>query len=258
MGAMRALAHRDRQPHCSTGCSTAASREETWRGGKAPTFVGGARRGQADATATHCVSHTGNVAQQPATHQATGVPGPRTRCRSPRCRPSVPSVHSSVEPIATARFKRRRISSGCSREPASTDSALALGKSSPIGRELASRSPWWNSREAARGDLRPLARRGRRTRCGDIVQEAQRSQRPQTPAPQAVGAAWGRLRCSARSAMDPASPPLARLASGPTALPTQPTGVSPRAPRAAPLATTAPIDYCATPLCAVNTPEVSS
>jgi hypothetical protein len=138
-------------------------------------------------------------------------------------------------------------------------------------------SPWWNSREAARGDLRPLARRkahadacvGRRTRCGDIVQEAQRSRGLETPTPQGwvqascpgqlactdvaatrlwYGAAWGRLRCSAREACDPASPPLARQrraagrapageepsprttrAAGPTALPTQPTGVPPRA-----------------------------
>ena len=37
----------------------------------------------------------------------------------------------------------------------------------------------------------------------DIVEEAQRSQRSQTPAPLRVGAAWGRLRCCARSTMSP-------------------------------------------------------
>ena len=92
------------------------------------------------------------------------------------------------------------------------------------------RSPWRKWSGSARGDLRPLARRGRRTRCRDIVEEVQRS--PEAPNPRAlrISAAWARFRCCSSSTMDKAAIASSRLGSEPMALETRTTRPPPWAP----------------------------
>ena len=87
--------------------------------------------------------------------------------------------------------------------------------------------------KAARMGLAGRAQGARRRRCGDIVDDEQRRDRPATPMrPKGSGGAWA---SAALTLLDDvtASPALRRLASAHAALGTQPSVLSPRAARCA-------------------------